>query len=98
MADEPTRADLHTFEGHTAEDLGIDKAETVCKFCGVSYLIFSEVKALEKKLENANKKIASLQKKIEQEKSKSKESLTSVQVCFVSSEFTFPNFIFQTLC
>lgn len=30
--------------------------ETVCRFCGVSYLIFKEVKMLEKKLKSAENK------------------------------------------
>ena len=34
------------------------KEETVCKFCGVSYLIFNEVKALEGKLRAANAALA----------------------------------------
>ena len=32
--------------------------ETVCKFCGVSYLIHNEIKALEDKLRAAEKELA----------------------------------------
>ena len=34
--------------------------DTVCKFCGVSYLIYSEMRALESKLSSANAEVAKL--------------------------------------
>ena len=78
--EEPTKEELRSTNGHTAEDLALDRAETVCKFCGVSYLIFSEVKALEKKLKDANAKVLRLEKKIEKEKAEVKKAFTTFQV------------------
>ena len=36
----------------------MDRDETVCKFCGVSYLIHREIKALEEKLKATEKELA----------------------------------------
>jgi len=79
---EPSRDELRSVQGHTAEDLELDRAETVCKFCGVSYLIFSEVKALEKKLKDVTAKYERVQKAVNAEKERSKAAVTKVQVCF----------------
>ena len=50
---DPTREELH--DGPSREELpsavqDMERDETVCRFCGVSYLVFSEVKELEKRL------------------------------------------------
>ena len=79
MAD-PTKDELRSTEGHTAEDLALERSETVCKFCGVSYLIFSEVKALEKKLKEATAKAQKLEKQVEKEKAEVKKAFTTFQV------------------
>lgn len=35
----------------------MSRSETVCKFCGISYLIHNEVKSLQEKLSNAEREI-----------------------------------------
>ena len=42
--------------------------ETVCKFCGVSYLIHNEVKALQEKLTEAEKQMEFYKGSVEREK------------------------------
>ena len=42
--------------------------ETVCKFCGVSYLIHNEVKALQEKLTEAEKQMEYYKGSVEREK------------------------------
>jgi hypothetical protein len=76
MAD-PTKEELRSTRGHTAEELDLDRAETVCKFCGVSYLVFSEVKALEKKLKAAEDKVVQLTQQVDSHKAELKK--TSMQ-------------------
>ena len=50
MAEDPdSEPDSHL----PSEVKAMTKEETVCRFCGVSYLIFKEVKMLEKKLKSA---------------------------------------------
>ena len=39
------------------------RSETVCKFCGVSYLVFSEIKELEKKITQAEEQLNEYRKK-----------------------------------
>ena len=43
-----------------AEIQAMPSDETVCQFCGVSYLIHREIKALEDKLAEAEKELAKL--------------------------------------
>ena len=57
---EPTREELR--QGPSREELPkavqeMPKSDTVCKFCGVSYLVFSEIKELEKRLLSSEDKI-----------------------------------------
>ena len=42
------------------------RSETVCKFCGVSYLVFSEIKELEKRLRSAEDQLNDYRKKAKQ--------------------------------
>lgn len=42
--------------------------ETICKFCGVSYLIHNEVKALQEKLAEAEKQLEFYKGSVEREK------------------------------
>lgn len=45
-------------KGHLPDDVKrLKREETVCRFCGVSYLIFAEVKTLEKKVKQAEQKL-----------------------------------------
>jgi hypothetical protein len=53
---DPTVDELHNGPGREALPERVQqmtKSDTVCSFCGVSYLVFSEIKELEKKLVNA---------------------------------------------
>ena len=77
---EPTKEELRSVKGHTAEELSLDRAETVCKFCGVSYLIFSEVKALEKKLKQSEASAARLQKQLDKAKAQVVDTLAKTKV------------------
>ena len=63
---DPTVSELHN--GPTREQLpetvrNNARSETVCKFCGVSYLVFSEIKDLEKRLASAEEKLLEHRKK-----------------------------------
>ena len=56
----PTREELHS--GPSRDQLPpkvkkMSRGETVCSFCGVSYLVFSEVKELEEKLREAEARL-----------------------------------------
>ena len=42
------------------------RSETVCKFCGVSYLVFSEIKELEKRLQNTEEQLIEHRRKAQQ--------------------------------
>ena len=53
---DPTKKELRN--GPSKEDLpeevqSMDRADCVCRFCGVSYLVFSEMKAMEKRCKAA---------------------------------------------
>lgn len=66
---EPTREELH--RGPSREELPkevqeMPKSDTVCKFCGVSYLVFSEIKDLEKRLIASEDKIAEYTNRLRQ--------------------------------
>jgi hypothetical protein len=55
-----TKKDLH--QGPSREMLPesvrkMNREETVCNFCGVSYLVFSEIKDLEKTIDKLNKQV-----------------------------------------
>eukprot|EP00943_MAST-04B_sp_MAST-4B-sp1_P004661 g4661.t1 len=63
----PTREELHN--GPTRKELPkevqeMERQDTVCKFCGVSYLVFSEIKELEKRLEDSENKIKQYSKRL----------------------------------
>ena len=63
----PTRDELHN--GPTRKELPkevqeMERQDTVCKFCGVSYLVFSEIKELEKRLEDSENKIKQYSKRL----------------------------------
>lgn len=63
---EPTREELDESRNIKDQDVvelpkkvkALPRKDTVCKFCGVSYLIFSEVRCLEKQLEQAQIQLA----------------------------------------
>ena len=42
----------------------MERQDTVCKFCGVSYLVFSEIKELEKRLQDSESKIQQYSKRL----------------------------------
>ena len=46
----------------------MERDETVCKFCGVSYLIHNEVKALQERLAEAEKQMKYYKGSVEREK------------------------------
>lgn len=56
----------------------MERDETVCRYCGVSYLIHSEIKALEKKLKSLEKQLENYQGSQERE-AKLKEELLTLQ-------------------
>ena len=49
-----------------------------CRYCGVSYLIHSEIKALEKKVKNLEKQLENYQGSVERE-ARLKEELLALQ-------------------
>ena len=52
-------------EGGTSErGSKMERQDTVCKFCGVSYLVFGEIKELEKRLEDSEGKIQQYSKRL----------------------------------
>ena len=66
-APNPTREELHNGPSREAlpkEVQEMDRQDTVCKFCGVSYLVFSEIKELEKRLEDSESKIQQYSKRL----------------------------------
>ena len=71
---DPTVHELHNGPERAAlppEVQRMEKKDTVCKFCGVSYLVFSEIKELEKRLANAERQAADFRS--------SKAALSSLQ-------------------
>jgi DNA repair exonuclease SbcCD ATPase subunit len=66
---DPTVHELHNGPGKEKLPEAVKKmkkAETVCGFCGVSYLVFSEVKELEKRLKETEEKLKLVNQKAAQ--------------------------------
>ena len=66
---DPTVHELHNGPDRTQLPETVrnnSRSETVCKFCGVSYLVFSEIKELEKRLASAEEQLIEHRRKAQQ--------------------------------
>ena len=99
---DPTRHELHNGPGREKlpeEVRSMSRDETVCKFCGVSYLVFSEIKELEKRLtaterelanaKSSHAKIDALKRRVaelDEESQKGSEALIAARLSYEANE------------